>query len=121
MTKAEQRALEAANLALITTLDSALNELRDVLMYKDPHLAKKHKDYETLEELCETLNELKKGGAEILTHIQADAIEELHFPALLRKMWSGHEVQEWLQSQANHKRYPNKRDNDEQSNSSEPE
>lgn len=104
MTKKEADEITARNLALIATLDEALNELEDALQYKFEYLVKKHNDLETLEELRETLNELKKDGPEMLKHIQADAIEELYFPALLRKMWSGHEIQEWLKEQACQKR-----------------
>lgn len=35
-----------------------------------------------------------------LMSVRADAIAGLAFPTMLRKMWSGHEVQEWLTDQA---------------------
>lgn len=37
--------------------------------------------------------------------MKADAIEELTFPTMLRKMWSGGEVQEWLDQQADISRH----------------
>lgn len=96
--------LAARNLALIATLDEALIELEDALQYKFEYLVQKHKDLETLEELRQSLDSLNVNSDEMLRNIQADAIENLQFPTMLRKMWSGNEVQEWLKEQAKTKR-----------------
>lgn len=39
-----------------------------------------------------------------LVHHDADVIASLKFPTMLRKMWSGGEVQQWLHEQAEEKR-----------------
>lgn len=109
MNSEEQDALKAMNLALVTALSDAIAELRYALEYKDAHLVKKHKDLETVEELQEILDLHRDHGAAIFKEIQADAIESLNFPVMLRKMWSGSDVQEWLAQQAENARSQNGR------------
>lgn len=44
--------------------------------------------------------ELEGISTQSLQHIEVAGIERLKFPTMLRKMWSGGEVQEWLKEQA---------------------
>lgn len=39
-----------------------------------------------------------------LARADADVVASLSFPTMLRKMWAGHEVQAWLNEQANRRR-----------------
>lgn len=96
--------LSAANLALQAALAEAITEYQDAIAYKSEYLVEKHKDLETVAELREISDSYKLAGKEVLKHLQADAIDSLKFPVELRKMWSGGEVQQWLEEQACQKR-----------------
>jgi len=97
MTKKE---LEAANLALLTTLNEAIECYKSALDYKSGHLIEQHGDRKTVTELEEVVRVHKKKSRQIYKQIQGDAVAELQFPTMLRKMWSADEIQEWLDSQA---------------------
>ena len=99
-----QRELEVVNLALTAALNDAIIEYQDTLAYKSEYLAEKHCDWETVSELKKILELQRIEGASILKEIQAQTIEDLKFPADLRKMWSGTEIVEWLKDQAQNKR-----------------
>jgi len=43
---------------------------------------------------------LAKTPQQCLAEIRAEAIASLRFPTMLRKMWAGGEIQEWLKEQA---------------------
>ena len=104
MSRTSHRELEAANLALTAALNDAIIEYQDTLIYKSEYLTEKHGDWETVAELKKILEINRTDGANILKEIQAQAVEDLVFPADLRKMWSGTEIQEWLKDQAHNKR-----------------
>jgi len=104
MNKKTQSELEAANLALTVALNDAIIEYQDTLAYKSEYLIEKHVDWETVAELKKILEIHRTSGANILKEIQAQAVEDLVFPADLRKMWSGTEIQAWLKDQAYNKR-----------------
>lgn len=87
MTKKE---LEAANLTLLTALNEAVN----LLDTDNATVAEK------VDELREIIKVHKKSSRFIYKQIQSDTIAGLRFPAELRKMWSGGEVQDWLTEQS---------------------
>lgn len=97
MTKKE---LEAANLALLTSLNEAIECYKSALEYKSGHLIEQHGDHKTVADLEEIVKAHKKKSKYIYQQIQSDTIAGLQFPVVLRKMWSGDEVQQWLQEQA---------------------
>jgi hypothetical protein len=62
---------------------------------------------ETLDNMMKILKEdraSEKTMESLKTHWQADAVSSLRFPTMLRKMWSGGEVQQWLEEQADEMR-----------------
>jgi hypothetical protein len=74
-------------------LKAALNRFRELDVH-DPDLA---------DSLWAIQQEESPHDTSLLEH-DACVIEQMRFPTMLRKMWSGQEVQSWLQEQADEKR-----------------
>ena len=83
---ATKRELETTNLTLLASLNEALELLDENNISNDE-----------VQELREVVKSHRKNSKFIYQQIQSDTIAALQFPVMLRKMWSGNEVQEWLQ------------------------
>jgi transcriptional regulator NrdR family protein len=88
---ATNQELEASNLLLLATLNEAID-----LIHHDVDSVK-------LRELREVVETHRKYSERIYKQLQIDTIAALRFPTMLRKMWSGQEVQSWLEEQADQK------------------